>query len=138
MAFLPPSNRPGLLSGIYLVNAITGVQPLSFQWIMCNTAGHTKRAFVSAAMNAAFAVGNIIGPQTFRSGDAPGFRPAKVALVVCWVVSAALAWTLVIYCVLVNRRREGKEQGQGDGEVEERKAFAGLTDKQNLGFRYQY
>ena len=120
-----------------MVNEITGVQPVDFQWIMCNTAGHTKRAFVSAALNAAFAVGNIIGPQTFKARDAPQYEPAKVALVCCWAVSVALALVLVVYYVLVNRSRNKKE-GAENTEISESKAFAGLTDKQNLSFRYQY
>ncbi|KAF2173609.1 hypothetical protein M409DRAFT_61947 [Zasmidium cellare ATCC 36951] len=141
LAFLPStSSRAALLAGIYLVNFITGVQPVDFQWLMCNTAGHTKRAFASAALNAAFAVGNIVGPQTFRESERPVFRTAKVALVCCWCVSVGVAWVLVGYYVVVNRRRDGKGGSDGDGEVEveERKAFAGLTDKQNLSFRYQY
>lgn len=137
MAFLGQTERAELLAGIYMVNTITGVQPVDFQWIMCNTAGHTKRAFVSAFMNAAFAIGNIIGPQTFKAGDAPLYRPAKVALVCCWVVSAALAVTLAAFYLIVNRSRD-KKAGVEDDVLASSKGFDGLTDKQNGNFRYQY
>lgn len=137
LAFLSAQNQSGSLAAIYLVNAITGAQPVDFQWIMCNTAGHTKRAFVSAAMNAAFAVGAIIGPQTFQARDAPAYGPAKYGLAACWTVSLVLAWVLVLYYMAVNKKRGKKVEGTEEQDID-RTAWAGLTDKQNLRFRYQY
>jgi hypothetical protein len=58
---------------------------------MCNTAGHTKRTYATAGVGAAFAIGNIIGPLTFRAQDAPGYKPAKETLISTWAVSIAVA-----------------------------------------------
>ncbi len=91
-------------------------------------------------MNAAFAIGNIIGPQTFRASQAPVFQSAKVSLVCTWSISGVLALVLAAYYMWTNRRRDAKHAAsirEGD-EISETKAFAGLTDKQNLEFRYTY
>lgn len=91
-------------------------------------------------MNAAFAIGNIIGPLTFRASEAPVFQSAKISLVCCWSMSAVLALVLVSYYKGANKRRDVKSQGivsEAD-EVSETKAFSGLTDRQNKEFRYTY
>ncbi len=122
---------------MYLANFIIGATPLDYQWITNNTAGHTKRALVTAMMNASFALGNIIGPQTFRAKDAPTFKPARISLVCTWASSIAIALILVTYYVFENRRRE-KLYGPPPEEISEAQGFAGLTDKENTDFRYTY
>ncbi|KAJ5112046.1 hypothetical protein N7532_000091 [Penicillium argentinense] len=133
MSFLPKSNTAGVLIGVYLVNAIVATLPILYQWTMANCAGHTKRAFASALVAGSFSVGNIIGPQTFQERDAPEYRPAKIAVLATQAAAAVLSVVLFGYYVLVNRRRQGK----GEVVVEEVK-WAGLTDRENLAFRYAY
>lgn len=130
----------GSLAGIYLANALVGATPTDYQWLTNNTAGHTKRAFAVAMMNAAFAVGNIIGPQTFRASEAPAYQSAKISLVCTWSVSGVLGVTLFAYYLWSNRQRDKQHATaikEGD-EISEMQAFAGLTDKQNRAFRYTY
>ncbi|KAF7585453.1 hypothetical protein BBP40_010886, partial [Aspergillus hancockii] len=91
MSFLPQRNKPGILIGIYLVNAIVATLPILYQWTMANCAGHTKRAFASALVAGSFSVGNIIGPQTFQARDAPGYRPAKIAVLATQAGAGVLA-----------------------------------------------
>lgn len=140
MSWLPRSDHAGLLIGIYLCNAIIGATPVCYQWITSNTAGHTKRAFVTTAMNAAFAVGNIVGPQTFKAQDAPDYQPAKVSLVCTWAVSGVVAAILYVYYLWENKRR-GEVAGEAlkEDEVTTAEAYAGLTDRENKkNFRYKY
>jgi hypothetical protein len=139
LAFLPHSNQAGLLASIYLVNAISGATPLVMQWLLGNTAGHTKRAFTSASLSAAFALGSVIGPQTFRAEDAPEYEPARIASLILWIVAVVLTITLMICCRTANAKRDRRAMdsvalrtAQADAD------FAGLTDKQNPNFRYQY
>lgn len=124
---------PVMLAGLYLANLFTACTPLTFQWFTANTAGHTKRAFVAASTNAAFAIGNVVGPLTFRHRDAPGYRPAKVDLMAMWAGSMGCLALVTVYYVWTNRRRDSKGLV---GEVDKEVAFAGLTDKQNAQFRY--
>ncbi|KAK4501837.1 hypothetical protein PRZ48_007646 [Zasmidium cellare] len=142
LAYIPHGNRAGLLASIYLVNSLTGAGPTEYQWVLGNTAGHTKRAFFSAMLNSAFTIGNIVGPLTFKASERPTYHTAKVSLVGTWSASAGGILALVVYYVLVNRHRNRKAgpgaETNDTSDVADSKAFAGLTDKQNPAFRYQY
>ncbi|KAJ5952343.1 uncharacterized protein N7479_010756 [Penicillium vulpinum] len=137
LSFLPQSNKAGVLIGIYLVNAIVATLPIIYQWTMANCAGHTKRAFASALVAGSFSVGNIIGPQTFQTHDAPGYQPAKIAVLATQAAAAVLSVMLLLYYKWQNSYRD-----QTKGRVDESRAnetrWAGLTDKQNPSFRYVY
>ena len=135
MSFAP--TQGGKLTGIYMVNAMIGVTPIDYQWITSNTAGHTKRAFVTAFMNAAFAIGSIIGPQTFQARDAPKYQPAKISLIATYSSSILLTILVYIFYRFANHQRDKQAPAGGD-DVTEAKAYAGLTDGQNLGFHYSY
>lgn len=136
LCFLPLTNKGGLLVAIYLINTLPGSGHILFQWMSCNVAGHTKRAYATAMINAAFSIGNIIGPETFRAQDAPGYRPAKLTLVVCWMMGGCVALGAGLYYSLANKARD-KEMGRVEGEeIKDTQAYAGLTDKQNKAFRY--
>lgn len=137
MSFLPKSNTAGVLIGIYLVNAIVATLPILYQWTMANCAGHTKRAFASALVAGSFSVGNIIGPQTFQSRDAPEYRPAKIAVLATQAAAAVLSVLLFAYYMWQNRRRD-KTRGLVDENMIDETKWAGLTDKQNPSFRYVY
>ncbi|KAL1296906.1 hypothetical protein AAFC00_004518 [Neodothiora populina] len=137
MAWLPTTNKSGALAGVYLVNTFLGTTPIIYQWFTANTAGHTKRAFGSAVMNGAFAIGNIIGPQTFQDRDAPGYQPAKIAMVALQAAVILVCVLLFGYLVWENKKRAQKSS-EDVAEVEDAKAYAGLTDKQNLELRYEY
>lgn len=135
LSFLPNTNRPGLLAGMYLINVLPGASNIAFQWLTCNTAGHTKRTYATAGMNAAFAIGNIIGPLTFRAKDAPQFKPAKLTLVIMWAVSILASALCAFYYSWMNKSRAVRGETVED-EVEVTKAYAGLTDKENKSFVY--
>ena len=141
LSFIPHSNKSGLLAGLYLVNVMPGISNITFQWLTCNTAGHTKRAFATAWMNAAFAIANIIGPETFKAHDAPLYKPAKLTLVIMWSVGVVLAMTLAAYYAFANKARDKIAQAardEDDNAVDEKQGFSGLTDVQNKTFRYKW
>ena len=137
MAYLPQTSRSGLLAGIYFAPSIFADVPIQFSWVTANVAGHTKKACATAMLNAAFAIGNIIGPQTFQADDAPEFKPAKAAFMSfqCAVIASAVA--LFLYYKFMNKRRD-KEIAAAGEDLADNKAFVGLTDKENGQFRYVY
>ena len=137
MSFLPKSNTAGVLIGIYLVNAIVATLPILYQWTMANCAGHTKRAFASALVAGSFSVGNIIGPQTFQARDAPEYRPAKIAVLATQAAAAVLSVVLFVYYLWQNRRRDQTQGRVNETMIDETK-WAGLTDRENPYFRYEY
>ena len=147
MSFLPSKNTAGLLIGIYLVNAIVAPLPIIYHWTAANCAGQTKRAFAGALVAGSFSIGNIIGPQTFQARDAPNYHPAKIAVLATQAAAALVTFTLYLYYVHENRRRdtrvatdsmESTQQSPIEANVSEIEAWGGKTDKQNMRYRYVY
>ncbi|GAB7353321.1 hypothetical protein MBLNU459_g3817t1 [Dothideomycetes sp. NU459] len=137
LSWAPKQNRSAQLAGIYLVNLSVSVTPVLYAWMSCNVAGHTKRSFAMAILNAAFALGNIIGPQTFQAKDAPAYKPAKRAMFAIQLVVGAVAAALFVYYKIVNKKRLASYESDGD-QVADEKAYSGLTDKKNPDFHYLY
>ncbi|OSS53969.1 hypothetical protein B5807_01780 [Epicoccum nigrum] len=140
MSFLPLSNRTGCLAGIYLVNAVVAPLPVLYAWTAANVSGATKRAFAAAVVSGSFSVGNIIGPQTFQAKDAPGYRPAKLAVMGTQAGCAVVTAALYVYYRWQNQRRD---RGQGEVRVGEesfmsKDAWNTGTDREDAGFRYSY
>jgi len=140
MSFLPSSNKAGTLAGVYLVNAVTAVQPVFYQWTAANTGGATKRAFAAALVGGSFSIGNIIGPQTFQARDAPQYRPAKIAVLATQASCICTTILLVLYYTWQNRTR-GRNHGAGEateGEYLSKEAWLDMTDRENRRFKYVY
>jgi hypothetical protein len=111
---------------------------------MANVSGHTKRAFMAAAMSACHGIGNIIGPQTFQDRDkANNYLPAKITVMVSQIMCAVLFVILWQYYLWENAMRDKKHkieviEDEMGVELTTTDSWAGLTDKQNKKFRYIY
>lgn len=141
LSFMPETNQPALLAGIYLVNGIVATLILTYQWLSANVAGSTKRTVGTALVTASFGVGNIIGPQTFQAKDAPDFIPAKIAILATQAAAAGVAALLFVYYAWANRRKERVIQSQSEASncsAPDRPDWDNLTDKENISFRYVY
>lgn len=91
---------------------------------------------MNAILLMSFCLGNIIGPLTFRSQDAPEYTPAKITIIVTCAVAACLALVLRTYYVWENKRRDklAEETHMGhEADIE----FADVTDRRNKEFRYR-
>ncbi|CAA21920.1 Allantoate permease [Schizosaccharomyces pombe] len=132
IAFAKPTHAQ--LAGYWLF----GISPIPYICILScissNSAGHTKKVFMSAVSMIGYCVGNMVGPQTFRSTQAPKYQGAKVSFVVCYCV--AIFIIIAIYAVNVreNRRRDEKNEYLSNELSEEDKKD--LTDFENPEFRY--
>lgn len=76
-------------------------------------------------------VGNLIGPQTFRQKDAPGYVPALTSIVVLYCVAILLLIATHFLYAHRNSKRvwtEGNEPLASDAED--------LTDRENPHFHY--
>lgn len=49
--------------------------------VSSNIAGYTKKQVTGALLFTGYCVGNIIGPQTFKESEAPGYHSAYIAYV---------------------------------------------------------
>ncbi|OOF91769.1 hypothetical protein ASPCADRAFT_399674 [Aspergillus carbonarius ITEM 5010] len=122
MSFLPTSNQPGCLAGIYLVNTTVAPLALIFAWTGANYKTYTMKVAGSSLISAGFSIANIIGPQTFQARDAPGYIPAKITIVAVNAGAIGVATTLRVVYGWRNARQVDGRRGDGDGD----------------GFRYVY
>lgn len=136
MSFAAKSNKAALLAGIYLVNTITAVLIIIYQWTAANIAGQTKRVVSISLIAGSFSIGNIVGPQTFRAKDAPHYVPAKITVLATQAGAALMTVLLFLHYVRENRRRE--TACAGVSEQTESDLWKDKTDKENRAFRYVY
>jgi hypothetical protein len=85
------------------------VAPLAiiYAWVGANYPGYTSKITASAIISASFGVANIIGPQTYRAKDAPGYLPAKITVLA--VVAAAMALVVALRALYGFRNRSGSK-----------------------------
>ena len=125
------------LAGILLADTLIGQTPVIYQWLQANICGHTKRAYSATMLQVAFALGSIIGPQTFQARDAPDYKLAKIAFMCFLAAEIVLITMLRIYYGWCNDKRDKLSQAATE-DIADTTAYAGFTDKQNLTFRYIY
>lgn len=130
---LPRTNLAGQLVGLYILYTYWAPYVTLVSVYQANIAGHTKKTTLFAWYYVSWAVGNIIGPQTFRANQAPVYTGGTVAMIVCYVVAIAMVLTYGALCWRSNSAR--KEEIQREKELNERD-WLDLTDRENKGFMY--
>ncbi|CUM63814.1 uncharacterized protein PRCAT00001398001 [Priceomyces carsonii] len=140
MSFLPKTNKAGLLIGIYMINTVTPPLAICYSWAGANFAGSTKKVGSTAVfICVGFALGNIVGPQSYRVEDSPNYYPAKISMLVTQAVSILLALIIAGIYYRRNRIRDKSLSNEASNENEELETvWADLTDFQNKSFRYSY
>jgi ACS family allantoate permease-like MFS transporter len=103
--------------------------------ISTNIAGYTKKTTVAAMYLIAYCAGNIIGPQVFRSQDAPQYVPAEITILVCWTICLFVLATIYFWLRLQNRRKAEHRASEGYEKLENQE-FLDLTDRENPEFVY--
>lgn len=87
-----------------------------------------------------YAAGNLIGPQTFRSNQAPGYTGGVIGMLCCYCACMGLVTIYGLICFFENRARDKKYGNVGtihDENLEEVIGeFQDKTDKQQPRFRY--
>ncbi|KAH6701967.1 putative MFS allantoate transporter [Leptodontidium sp. MPI-SDFR-AT-0119] len=125
------------LIGYYLSGGI----PIGWTTILgltsTNIAGSTKKVTVACIGTIAYTVGNIISPHTFQAKDAPRYLPAKISIVIIYVLITIDLYVIRWLAVRENSKRDAAKAAQGDSYiVEKNHEFLDLTDRQNPEFRY--
>lgn len=102
-------------------------------------AGTTKKQLTAAVLFVGYCVGNIIGPQTFKDSEKPGYRSAYIAMLVGYTVKLSAVLVLYGYMYSVNKRRD-KLTAESNQSYEEKEAIEkgmhDVTELDNPGFRY--
>ncbi|XMA08544.1 hypothetical protein WAI453_001335 [Rhynchosporium graminicola] len=125
------------LIGYYLSGGI----PIGWTTILGLTstkiAGSTKKVTVACIGTIAYTVGNIISPHTFQVKDGPRYLPAKISIVIIYVLITIELYVIRWLAVRENRKRDAAKAALGGSYVVEKNhEFLDLTDRQNLEFRY--
>ncbi|CDK27133.1 unnamed protein product [Kuraishia capsulata CBS 1993] len=131
------SPKGSRLTGYYLLYTSTTCMAGMASIVSSNVAGHTKKVAVGTFFLIGYCVGNMIGPQTFRESQAPGYAGAKTAMLVSYCVGAiAMAVMYMIYRSRNNFRDKRRIEMGEKYVVPDNIAFADLTDMQNPELRY--
>ncbi|KAK4501775.1 hypothetical protein PRZ48_007584 [Zasmidium cellare] len=138
---LPDSNKWGRLVAIWLCYFQGLGFSMSLTIVSSNVAGYTKKQLTGAILFTGYCVGNIIGPQTFKSSEAPGYHSAYIAMLVGYAVKLAMVCLLYFYMWSINKKRDREVAAQGALSDEEEKAaiergMHDMTEIDNKGFRY--
>lgn len=127
---LPRSNLAGQLVGLYILYTYWAPYVTLVSVYQANVAGHTKKTTLFAWFYVSWAVGNIIGPQTFRADQAPAYTGGTVAMIVCYIVAIVLILAYGALCYQSNRKR-AEEIAVGSDQD-----WLDLSDKENMSFMY--
>ncbi|KAH6648327.1 major facilitator superfamily domain-containing protein [Truncatella angustata] len=139
---LATDNKWGRLVGVWLL----GSYPVGFMVILgllsTNIAGSTKRSAASGWVFVCYCVGQIAGPQFFKSAQAPAYHSGIAAMLAGFVLNLVLNQVLRSLYVLENKRRDRSIADKSEEEITEMKresdlqGFEDVTDKGNAMFRY--
>ncbi|KAK3328182.1 MFS general substrate transporter [Cercophora scortea] len=161
------TSKPVQLLGYFLLSSGSAAMPLALSLVQANYRGVTKKMTVTALLFLGYCVGNIAGPQFFRSDEAPTYDTAFRTIMVCYALVVVIAMGLRFYLRRLNARRareEGFVGSAGDAgavgrwkgttigaeqestcsaaEIENRADLRlddeDATDWQTAGFRYRY
>lgn len=139
MITIPLEAKGALLVGYYCISAAGASWGLVMVMISNNTLGYTKKATVNGLQILAYGAGNWIGPQTFRSSDAPEYRHGKTLVAIMYGCAALVLILIRVVNLVENKRRDRKQaevEGTAAGEQELGTEFLDLTDFEQPRFRY--
>ncbi|KAF9766018.1 hypothetical protein IL306_001610 [Fusarium sp. DS 682] len=133
---LPRSNLGGQMVGLYLLYSYFGPYVVGIGLAQANTAGHTKKTVVFAILYIGYAVGNLIGPQTFRAEQAPDYVGGVVAMIICYCICILLMAAYWAWASWQNKRNAAamvEPSTEGSDAIE---SFGDKTDFEQEGFVY--
>jgi MFS family permease len=154
---LPASNKWGRLVALWLCYFQGLGFSMSLTIVSSNVAGYTKKQLTGAALFTGYCVGNIIGPQTFKDSEKPGYRSAYIACVcplpICLIwhqnsltydsmligYSVKLIAVLVLFAYMYSVNKARDRASTSTEEETQTAIEAGMhdvTEIDNKGFRY--
>ncbi|PYH79263.1 MFS general substrate transporter [Aspergillus uvarum CBS 121591] len=126
-----------LLVCYWLTSTYTASFAMIMSLITANTTGATKRSTVNAVFFVAYCVGNIVGPFSFKSSEAPTYTSGIVTMLVAYCVEIVLLLVFAAYMVWLNQRRDAVVAAEGV-HLDDAGERIDLTDGENVHFRYSY
>lgn len=141
LRFVPVDKQVARLICYYLTGPYNAAFVIMLSLQTANTAGHTKKVITNAVLFLGYCVGNISGPFFYLTSQAPYYELGIWSMIVSHLLEAVVIVTFWILASRENQRRD-RIQSTMEGGLEARDldatAFADLTDRENLNFRYIY
>ncbi|EGE07891.1 MFS allantoate transporter [Trichophyton equinum CBS 127.97] len=138
-------NRIAALMGVYLTGFYNIAWSMALSLVASNTAGATKKSFVSASIAIAHGVGGLVGPQFFLDSQKPQYQLGLGAMIASLIMMAVCGIVYGALCVYQNKARDNLGESTSplpaeccsaeehiDGETDDR------TDREMHSFRYTY
>ncbi|ORY33755.1 allantoate permease [Naematelia encephala] len=112
---LPRGNehRHSLLAVFFILQVYQCITPIIFSWTFSNTAGHTKKTTTTGMLYLGLTVGNIVGPQLYKSAQAPYYHTGLEANMGCLVALSALILLQAFYLGILNKRNVARRRANG-------------------------
>ncbi|KAL2862640.1 putative MFS transporter [Aspergillus lucknowensis] len=134
---LPDSNKWGRLVALWLCYFQGLGFSMSLTIVSSNIAGYTKKQVTGALLFTGYCVGNIIGPQTFKKSEEPGYHSAYVAMLVGYTIKLVSITILYVYMYLENKRRDREALNESDDDASGiENGMLDQTELENKHFRY--
>ncbi|KAM5468272.1 hypothetical protein MauCBS54593_005013 [Microsporum audouinii] len=138
-------NRIAALMGVYLTGFYNIAWTMALSLVASNTAGATKKSFVSASIAIAHGVGGLVGPQFFLDSQKPHYQLGLGAMIASLIMMAACGivyWTL---CIRQNKARDNLNASTSplpdescSDEIYPESEVNDKTDLEIHSFRYTY
>ncbi|OTB08317.1 hypothetical protein M426DRAFT_263587 [Hypoxylon sp. CI-4A] len=124
MALLPNEPQHKWTKYIGLLLLCPSIIAVFFAWslVPSNTAGRTKRTFVSTTTFVSYCVGNMVGTQVFQDKDAPMYIPGMIWCIVCLGAEMVVILLWRSLYVMRNKRRDKRMADLGISEEDRVKA----------------
>lgn len=141
LRFLPLEQKVGRLICYYLTGPYNAAFVMILSLQTANTAGHTKKVVTNAVLFLGYCTGNIAGPFFYKTSQNPSYPLGIWSMLVSHFLEVIVILVLRVLLSRENRRRDqvqSETEGGLDGRDLDATAFADLTDRENLNFRYIY
>ncbi|PMD62759.1 MFS general substrate transporter, partial [Hyaloscypha bicolor E] len=141
MMFVIPAEHYGARYGGYILTQQFGVCVLFIiTFLTAGVGGSTKKFAFGCAYQLGYAVGNIIGPQTYVAKDAPNYYPAKYTMLAFLLFTIFLLTSYGLIHKMWNNKRDKQDVLDAQNGIVhehiENEEFADLTDFKLRSFRY--
>ncbi|EHK21774.1 uncharacterized protein TRIVIDRAFT_151831 [Trichoderma virens Gv29-8] len=139
---VPAEHKNARLGGYCLCTVFAANMPLSLSLVSSNVGGFTKKTTANAMLFIAYCVGNILGPQFYKTKEAPSYPTGIRSSLTGFVLGAFFLAALRVYLPWINSRRERATAQASTQEmsvtdiIEEH--MSDRTDWQRPDFRYVY
>ncbi|KAI1169688.1 putative MFS allantoate transporter [Nemania sp. FL0916] len=146
LRYIGTDQQAGRLVAYYLTGPYNAAFVMVLSLQTANTAGHTKKVVTNAVLFLGYCTGNannftIIGPFFYLTSQAPSYELGIWSMIVSHLIEALIITVLWFLLRRENSRRD-QLQAAAEGGLEGRDldttAFADMTDRENMNFRYIY